>query len=289
MGAARKNGKNRDDGYALIAAIVAMLAFSLLALEVLADSRGDVAMASAEMQRARLTNAADAGLAMALAGISTDEQDARWAIDGRRRDTSFNGVSLAITIEDERGKIPLNLIDEDQVRNMFEMAGVSGERLEILADSFADWTDDDSDPRPHGAEKADYASLGIQPRNGPFRTLDELRQLKGMDDALFARLAPALTVFFGESGGFSPSTSQPLALAVMTEGGVNSPAYLERQRELAGERPALEIEDEQPLEGRTLTVRILASDNADGQFRRSAIVELTGNPKEPYWVRWMSL
>lgn len=276
-----------DGGYGLIAAITAVLAFSLLALQVLTASRGNVALASAEIEKARLTAAANAGLAAAIVGLSDTDTATRWPIDGRRRAMTFNNIALSIVVEDERGKIPINLLGEDQVRTMFEVAGVSGERLDTLVDSFEDWIDDDDDPRPHGAEASYYAQFGIKPRNGALRTPDELLSIKGMDQSLYAKLAPAITVFFGESGGFSTSTAQPLAIAVMVEGGLNSPAYIERQREMAGDRPALDMEDA-PLTGRPLTVRVLASDGTGGRFERSAIVELTGNPQKPYWIRWVS-
>lgn len=276
-----------DGGYGLIAAITAVLAFSLLALQMLTASRGNVALASAEIEKARLTAAANAGVAAAIAGLSDADPANRWSIDGRRHAMTFNNVALSITIEDERGKVPINLLGEDQVRTMFEVAGVSGERLDTLVDSFEDWIDDDDDPRPHGAEAAYYAQFGIKPRNGSLRTPDELLLIKGMDQSLYAKLAPAITVFFGESGGFSAGTAQPLAIAVMQEGGLNSPAYIERQRELAGERPALDMEDV-PLNGRILTVRVLASDGMGGRFERSTVVELTGNSRKPYWIRWVS-
>jgi general secretion pathway protein K len=263
-----------------------MLAFTLLAFEVLSSARGNTAIASAEYERARLSSAADAGVAAALAGLSEPDTANRWSIDGRRREMSFNNIALSITIEDEWGKIPVNSLDEDRARTMFETAGASGERLTTLVDSFEDWIDDDDDRRPSGAEAEDYAALGYKPRNGALRTIDELRLVKGMDDRLFARLAPALTVFFGSAGTFSPSTAQPLAIAVMTSAGVNSPAYLERLRELAGERPALDFEDI-PLVGRALTVRVVARDGQDGSFTRAAIVQLTGNSKRPYWIRWL--
>lgn len=275
----------RDDGYALIAALTAVVAFTLLAFEVLAATRGEVAMTGAEMDRARLAAAADAGLALALAGLNTDDVTTRWAIDGRSRQATFEGIELSITVEDERGKIPINLLNEDQVRSMFEIAGASGERLDTLVDSFEDWIDDDTEPRPHGAELSYYATQGIAPRNGAFRTLSELAHIKGMDPALYVRLAPSLTVFFGESGGFSPQTAQPLALAVMSGSGLNSPAVIQRQRELAGQRPVLDFVDKTPLAGRLLTIRIVASDTGGGRFVRAAIVELTGNSQDPYWVR----
>jgi general secretion pathway protein K len=278
--------QTNDKGYALIAALAAMLAFSLLAFEVLAASRGNVATAGAELERARLQAAADAGIAAAIAGLDTDDRTKRWAIDGRARAFSFDGIALTLTIEDERGKVPINILTEEQFGSLIEAAGVTDERRDVLVDSFEDWIDDDSDRRDHGAEAGDYASLGIRPRNGAIRTADELMLIRGMDENLYRQIAPALTLFFGESGGFSPSTANPLALAVMSGMGEDSPEVIARVRELSGERSELEIADAKPLTGRTLTVRVTASDGSYGRLARSAIVELTGNDKDRVWIRW---
>ncbi len=276
----------RDSGYALIAALAAMLVFSLVAFELLAASKGNVALAGGEFERARLAAAAEAGVTTALAGAATDDATLRWAIDGRSRSLTFDGIALTIRVEDERGKIPITVVTEDQFRLLLQTAGVTGDQLDTLVDSYEDWIDDDDDRRAHGAEKPDYAAHGIAPRNGAIRSLDELLSIRGFDQALYDRIAPSLTVFFGESGGFSSSTAQPLALAVMEGGGMRSPSVIERQRELAGERPAIELGDDTPLTGRILTVRVTADDGSQGHLARAAIVELTGDAKNPYWIRW---
>jgi hypothetical protein len=107
-----------------------------------------------------------------------------------------------------------------------------------------------------------------------------------MDDDLFARVAPAVTVFFGESGGFSEGTSQILALESLAEVGANSPEVMERQQEIAGQKPAPDIANPPYLIGRTLMVRVEAK-RAGADVRRSGIVELTGDPTDPYWLRYL--
>ncbi|HEY5237615.1 MAG TPA: hypothetical protein VIJ62_04480 [Rhizomicrobium sp.] len=277
----------RDGGYAMIAAIVGIVAFSLIAFEILAATRGETAGVAAQFENAKLTAAADAGIAQAIHGVALQDRAQRWPIDGRSINSRFGDAALTIVIQDERGKIPLNRLNEDQVRSMFAAAGMTGDRLDTLVDSFEDWQDDDDEVRPHGAEAPDYAPRGIKPRNGDFHTIDELSLIKGMDAPLFAKLAPALTIFFGDNGGFSQSTAQPFALSVMLGTGTDSPDVIERERELAGERPALDITDDVNLVGRPLTIKVIARDNAKGVAQRSAIIELTGNKANPYWIRYL--
>jgi general secretion pathway protein K len=279
--------ESRDRGYAMLAAIIGIAAFSYIAFEAIAESRGVVSEIQAEYERAKLNTACNAGLMLVISSLASVDRKQQWPIDGTTRNVTFDGVGLAVTVEDERGKFPLNGTNEDQVRQLFMAAGVSGTRLSTLVDSYEDWIDPDKDRRLNGAEAAEYQALGYQPRNSSFHTVSEVRLLKGMDDDLYSRVAPAMTVFFGESGGFSETTAQVLALEALSEIGPNSPEIIERQRELAGDAPAANVIKNPPnLLGRTLTVRVEAR-RAGAYLKRSAIIELTNNKANPYWLRYL--
>jgi general secretion pathway protein K len=275
-----------DKGYAMLAAILGIAAFSYVSFEVIAENRGIISEAQAENERARLKAACDAGLEAAVAALASKDKRQQWLIDSTTRQFMFDGIALTIVIEDERGKVPLSGINEDQVRELFQAAGASGPQLSTLVDSYEDWIDPDSERRQSGAEAPQYAEFGYKPRNGSFHTVSELRLLKGMDDALYARVAPAVTTFFGESGGFSEDTSQLLALEALSEVGPGSPDVIRRQQELAGLRPAPDVKNPPYLIGRTLTVRIDAK-RAGAEMNRSAIIEMTGNALEPVWYRYL--
>jgi len=207
----------RERGYAMIAAIVGVAAFGFIAFQLIAQDRGVLAEVRGESEQAKLIAACNAGLYMAIHGLADPDPTQRWGIDGRPRTGSFNGIALNVTVEDERGKIPLNGIIEEEARQLFQMAGATGTQLDTLTDSFEDWQDVDNTARPAGAEAPYYAPFGYKPRNAGFHTIGELRMIKGMTDDIYSRVAPASTVFFGESGGFSEQTSQVLALEVLGE------------------------------------------------------------------------
>lgn len=267
----------------MVAAVACIGAFAYIAFEVMAASRGVVVGASAEMDRARMAAAADAGLAMAVHGLGIDDRSQRWGIDGRPRQSSFDGMTLTIAVEDEKGKIPLNHINEQQVRILFETAGVSGERLDQLTDSFNDWRDADDERRRSGAEEEDYAPAGIRPRNGRLRTVEELIHVKGMDPGVLARISPALTVI--SEGGFQARNASPLAIAVMSEAGLDTPQALDRERELRGQRTAIEITADEDLIRRPVTVRVSVDDNRGGRYQQATVIELTGLRDRPFVVR----
>jgi general secretion pathway protein K len=272
----------KESGYAMVAAVTGVAAFAFIAFEMLAVHRGAIASVDAQVENAQLRAAANAGLSAAIYGLSLPDPSQRWSIDGRARTMRFGDALLKIVVEDEHGKIPINRLNEDQVRQMFEVAGLSGNRLDQLVDAFNDWQDEDDDRRPNGAEAPDYVSLGIKPRNGDIETVGEIALIKGMDKPLFDKLAPALTIFYGESGAFSVENAQPLALEVLSGTNENSPDIIERQREIAGQRPALDATPPQiNLTGRPLTVRVLARNGEGGTYTRTTIIEFTGNVHNP--------
>jgi general secretion pathway protein K len=278
--------RGRDRGYAMLAAILGIAAFSYVSFEAIAENRGVISAVQAESERAKLAAACEAGLALVVSGLASKDKKQQWPIDSTTRRFMFDDVSLTIIVEDERGKIPLNGINEDQVRELFQAAGVSGSRLSTLVDSYEDWIDPDNDRRQSGAEAKDYASFGYTPRNGNFHTTDELRLLKGMDDDLYARVAPAITVFFGESGGFSEDTSQILALQALSEVAPNSPEIIHREQQIAGLAPPRDPGSVPFMLGRIVTVRVEAK-RAGADMKRAMIVELTGNPADPVWRRYL--
>ncbi len=278
--------RRRETGYAMVVAVAGMMAFAYVSFEAVAVNRGATIAVAGQVARARLKVAADSGVAAALNGLGIEDTKQRWSIDGKPRTLAIDNMVLKISVEDERGKIPINRLDEDQVRTMFADVGVGGNRLDVLVDSFEDWQDEDDDARPNGAEAPYYQPYGVKPRNGPFHTIDELSEIRGMDQPLFTKLKPALTVFFGDAGGFSVPTSQPLALAVMSGVGPNQGQPTGLQQDIDTDTPAFDPTAESYI-GRPLTVRIVVRD-ADGDiFNRAAIVELTGSKADPYWIRYI--
>lgn len=281
MRSARADG---EGGYALVAAVASIAVFALMALTLLRAAHGSILSAEGEIDRVKANAAAHAGLALAIQGLLAPDRTSRWSIDGRTRMVTFGNASLAIRIEDERGKIPIGVIDDDQAKRLFENLGLVGERRTIASDSLLDWIDDDDIERPNGAESLYYIKRGIRPRNGVPLSIEELGLIRGFDAALVERLRPIVTVFFGR-GAFDARFAPPGAIAIMAEGGENSPAIIERERELAGQRPAIELGEDVSLVGRPLTVAVDARLANGAEAHRRTVIELTGAARARYIVR----
>ncbi len=272
-----------EQGYALIAAVAAIAVFGALALAITTATRISIAGGTGEQTRARADAAADAGVAIALQGLVSGDNETLALIGGRSRRFEFAGSHVSIRITDERGKIPLNHIEDDTATQMLEQAGLSGERLAVARDSLLDWIDDDDQPRANGAEAAEYAPLGIAPRNGGLLSVDELARIRGFTPALVKQLRPYVTVDAGAQP-FDPTHAQPQALAVMSWAGADSPEVIERQRELAGQRVALEIVRPNAIFGHPLTIAVDADAAGGGHAHHEVVVVVTGRPAQPYLI-----
>ena len=273
-----------EEGYALVAAVASIALFGLLASTVLATTSRAFVSGSAHIDQAAAAAAAESGIAIALDGLVADDLIDNWSIGGRPRTLQVDGARVTVAIEDERGKVPLNLIEDKQVEDLIELLGYVGERGRVMRDSLLDWRDDDDEPRAYGAEAGFYRSRGIRPRNGSLVTIEELAQVRGFDAEAVAKLKRVASVDFG-SGSFDTRYAQPLAIAVMYGGGEMSPEAIQRAREQAGQVTAFEFITARELVARPITIVAEARMPDGATARRACVVELTGADRRRYVIR----
>ncbi|MFM9827772.1 MAG: hypothetical protein ACKVOB_03380 [Sphingomonas sp.] len=272
----------RDEaGYALIAAVASIAFFALVSLMMIEATRGTVMVAGAELSRARLLAAADAGVAIALQDLMQPNPISKVPINGSARELTYDRYLLRVAVDDERGKIALNQLNKQQVEVMFSGFGVQGAALEEAVDGFLDWRDEDDSPRARGAEDGEYAARGIVARNGPLKTVGELALIHGVGPALAARMAPVVTLNFGLRGEFDPRTASAIARRVMIESDADGASAADAVQV----REATSLGDSNSLIGRPLTIRVEASDGQGGHARRRLIIELAGADGRTYFVR----
>jgi hypothetical protein len=163
--------------------------------------------------------------------------------------------------------------------------GLPQAQVETLRDSFDDWIDQDDEPRANGTETDTYLPRGYAARNGPPQSVEELGDIRGFTPALVERVARVATVEVNGTS-FDKRYADPLAIQVMNDGDRNSPDVIERQREIAGQRPALAINDPADWSGRVVTIIAVARGHGGAQAQRRVVVEITGKPRQPYVLRW---
>jgi general secretion pathway protein K len=110
---------------------------------------------------------------------------------------------------DESAKIDVNTANHELLKGLFRHAGLSEEDAAKLLDAVLDWRDTDSLVRPHGAEEAEYARIGLKgrPANYPFQSTEELQLVLGMRPELYQRIAQMITIYSRQSG-VNPQVAQ---------------------------------------------------------------------------------
>lgn len=276
----------RQRGFALPAAVVGTGIFALVAVSILDWGRGTTALLQARAVQARLAAAAEAGVTMAIHGVAIEDRTRRWPVGGAPRTMAFDGVALTIVVTDERGRIPLNSVEPEVIRALLAHAGVDGMQLDELADAVEDWMDEDDSPRLHGAEREDYGDGTPGPRNGPFRSLGEIAEVRGMTPAVLARIAPLISLTpRADIGVVDQRHASADVISIMNAGAVDGFSALVNRREEEGQRVAIEIADDEPIALRLVHVQVTARLGNEAALTREAVVEFTGAPNRPYWIR----
>lgn len=213
----------RVRGAALLFALWAIALLAALLAGLAVGARGEAEASRYAYEQARARYAAEAGIARAVDALRDPDSARRWVPDGREYRFDFDGTKVAVRIEDTSGQVDLNAATPQVLTNLFLAAGANAEQARALADAVQDWRDADDIPHAHGAEADAYRRAGLQwlPRNGPFRSSDELARVYGMTDTLYRKVADAVTVYSGRNFP-DPQYAGPLALAAMRDGDLAS-------------------------------------------------------------------
>ena len=220
---------------------------------------------------------ARAGIAYALSRLRNDPQRPPWQADGRLYRWRFDDAQVDLRIEDEAGKISLNLADAVLLESFLRALEVPDAQARQLSAAIIDWRDgDDLSPPGGGAEARDYSAAGLPyvPRNRNFETVGELQRVLGMTPSLYARMQPMVTVY-SRTARPDPRVARG---PVLTALGLDAPLLLaERaQQQAAADDPAAA----QPFVSGsgTYSIDCRVTDAAGRQSRVAAVVRTTTNP-----------
>jgi type II secretory pathway component PulK len=220
----------RRNGFVLIAALWLIVALSAIALDAALRSQPSRLAAANRLDDARAREAALAGSEYARARLSAamidraEELRAQVARQAASRTTGRRPSVAAMLAADDpwrepQGLVPdgmalgaaefrldvhdaalalnINTASEEMLRNfMAQGLRIDYAQADHLTQAILDWRDEDELPRINGAEREQYlrAGMPVLPANRAFASVDELRYVMGMTPALFARMAPWLTV-----------------------------------------------------------------------------------------------
>jgi general secretion pathway protein K len=169
--------------------LVALL--TLLAAAVATLSVTHRRYAERYLESVQLESVADSAIrVMLLRLIAPAQPGMPFRADGQVQSLAILGANVQLTVEREAGRIDLNLADPELLFAVFAANGWAEPDARAMAARIIDWRDPDDTPGPGGAESPQYvaAHLPYGPRNAPFESVAELRQVLGserINDELF--------------------------------------------------------------------------------------------------------
>ena len=131
----------------------------------------------------------------------TEEAAAGWRINTDMPPTPFGAGMFEVRIENESGKINLNLADEGLLRLMLGSLDIDDAQKDVIVDSIMDWRDADRNHRINGAENDYYQSLP-EPyacKDGDFDTKEELLRVRGVTPDIYEQAFAAYVTVFPKS------------------------------------------------------------------------------------------
>ena len=277
-------------GVALVSVLWVLMLLSFIAASFNFSTRTDVNLAHNLGESAKAEALADAGVYRAIAGLFQTVGQGGLRVDRTVYGWHFGDGEIRFDIADEGGKIDLNRAKADLLGALFRSLDLDHEAAAALVDAIIDFRDPDDLRRLNGAEDRDYRAAGLKygAKDGPFEMVEELQQVLGMNNDLYSRAAPALSVYARRRTPFL-ATAPPEVLAALAE--LPAGARENRQGQAVADQDEaatsvdnppgeLVILEEGPTEERSRTkVYTLHAEarTANGAyFAREAVVRITG-------------
>lgn len=287
MNRLRKN----ERGLALLTVLWMLVMLSAVTIGLGVTARTETRLARNQVDAARAHQLAEAGVQRMILALLDSRESVSLRPDASRPiELRLAGGVAQVTVQDECGKIDLNTGWGELIRGAVQAVGASGREADAITDAILDWRDPDDQRRTHGAERRDYEREGkVGPRNGPFATVEELRQVMGVTPELYRRLEPLLTVACLQAG-IDPRTASLAALRSI-------PGIRDREVEEVGTLRRRSLDRGDPLPSASLsgiqrytaqspgfayTIQSVARLESGAESRLEALVWLLPDGERPY-------
>lgn len=181
-------------GFVLIAVLSVMALLSGAVVAMLLLSR--TAIDSADIANSKLRSDAMLQSALAMAGFQLFSLKLPIdKVDNQQIRLDQGTVTLKVTTD--ASKVDLNGSSAKLLAAAYQASGLKSLTPQSFAARVIDWRDVDNDPTEDGAEGGDYlaAHLAYEPRNGPFRSVDDLRWVLGISAPDIVALRNYVTIF----------------------------------------------------------------------------------------------
>jgi general secretion pathway protein K len=211
-----RRGVDCERGIALIAVLCMLSLLTVLAVGALEATRRHGQLAHRSFEVVQASELADSAIRVALLEITAPPLGASARPISKPMTVRVFGDLIDVRMEPEARRVDLNAADETVLAATLSGQGMDESDARVLAARIVDWRDVDDETRVHGAERTDYRRVGRNsgPRNGPFETVSELRQVLGAE-RVTDQMLNAFTVYSHAkvANTAAPASSEPGVLA----------------------------------------------------------------------------
>jgi general secretion pathway protein K len=199
--ASRRRGAGRERGFALLVVLSALGLLAVVAASFAQIARTHIRLAAVASEGAKAEALADAGVQMVVLDLvgarESPPTERRFALDATPLScTPGEGAVVTVAVQDEAGKVDVNIATPQLLRALVLGLGLSGG--EAAVDAILDYRDEDDNRRVSGAERPEYRAAGrTGPRNAPFIAVEELSSVLGITQQDADRLRPFVTIHSG--------------------------------------------------------------------------------------------
>jgi general secretion pathway protein K len=221
---------------------------------------------------------AESGVTLAILGLSDATQATRWRADGTAHQLSQDGGTIEVSVEDENGKVDLNVAPPELFIGLFRALGAKDADATAIAAAIVNWRS--------GQGTSSDSSAPPAPRQ--FFDVSELAQIPGINRALFRAAAPFLTVY-SFSPYINPMTAPAEVLRSLPGVDEGSIGPFLAGRADAGTDPAATpalpgAGDIAVAAVSTVTITAHARSTAGARFTLQAVVSLAARPNAPFTI-----
>jgi general secretion pathway protein K len=180
------SSKGRQKGVALIVVLWTIALLSLMVGSASRAARIEGRSASFHGTDVQAAVIAESGIWSALSAMLSNEP-----ISQASYTFAVAEGTAEVRVQPVSARINLNTTDASTLKSLLDGSELTAAQRTTLIARIVDWRD---------ATEERGVALDGRMKNAPFYTVDELRQIPGLDEATYRQIAPFLTVFGGDAG-----------------------------------------------------------------------------------------
>jgi general secretion pathway protein K len=286
---ARADGpwRDRERGAALLVVLWMLALLSVLILSLTSATRTELNVAHNQAATAQARAIADAGVTLAILAMLDPSPATQWPGTGAMHNLRFGSGTIRVAVQDEYGKIDLNVAPPELFAGLFRTLALSETESDRLVAAIMSLRAEALAQSATGADES--TATGVLALQKPFLAVEELRLLPGITPTLYERLEPFLTVYSAQYG-VNPLTAPPQVLQSLPGATPDLIAAFLAARSAgglaAGSLPLLVGVSDIAFGGlRLFTVTSEGSAQSGARFVREAVVDAS-NPDSVRFLSW---